>query len=396
MTKAGHRTMGVTSLVVATLCAGCSSIDTTQPGNDLTNAAALLDNTVEPPGPPDDAQRGDDLLVVGTETLPRDLVDRIESIKVDGRPGIAATEEFSLGQISIEGKVLDLAAVDPAGFRRFTGTDATFQDQWDRIANGEIAVSDSLENRLPVDDDDGYLPVGTGEKTVYLHVGAYSTHQVGTIDGIVNQPWGEELDLPTDNALLISTGLTSPQAVRDKIEHLAPNLSISALDIVAQAGIDPSATQSIRFVGTFADAVGAYHYTPTGGGRVQPDAAWVKSHIVTETVPVLGPVTCNRSMMPQLRAALTEIQTAGLATEIHPDEYAGCYYPRFIADTTTLSNHAFGLALDLNVPGNQRGTTGDINRAVVAIFKRWGFAWGGDWNYTDPMHFELQRIVSPS
>ena len=50
--------------------------------------------------------------------------------------------------------------------------------------------------------------------------------------------------------------------------------------------------------------------------------------------------------------------------------------------------------MDLNVPGNLRGVPGDINRDVVAIFKKWGFAWGGDWNYTDPMHFELAQIVS--
>jgi len=31
----------------------------------------------------------------------------------------------------------------------------------------------------------------------------------------------------------------------------------------------------------------------------------------------------------------------------------------------------------------------------VEIFKRWGFGWGGDWRYTDPMHFELNRIVNP-
>ncbi|KAA1411211.1 M15 family metallopeptidase, partial [Nocardioides humilatus] len=79
--------------------------------------------------------------------------------------------------------------------------------------------------------------------------------------------------------------------------------------------------------------------------------------------------------------------------EIHPDEYAGCYYPRYIAGTRRLSNHAFGLALDLNVPGNQRGTVGQMSRAVVAVFKRWGFAWGADWGYTDPMHFELERVV---
>jgi len=70
--------------------------------------------------------------------------------------------------------------------------------------------------------------------------------------------------------------------------------------------------------------------------------------------------------------------------------------PRYIAGTHSLSFHTFGTALDLNVPGNGRGTVGQMNRQVVAIFKKWGFAWGGDWHYTDPMHFELHRIVRAS
>ena len=32
---------------------------------------------------------------------------------------------------------------------------------------------------------------------------------------------------------------------------------------------------------------------------------------------------------------------------------------------------------------------------MVAIFQKWGFAWGGDWGYTDPMHFEMAQIVDP-
>ena len=124
-------------------------------------------------------------------------------------------------------------------------------------------------------------------------------------------------------------------------------------------------------------------------------AVWVRSHISTQQVPILGSVTCNRLIFPQLTAALTEVAQRGLADKIHPSEYAGCYYPRFIAGTTSLSNHSFGLALDLNTPGNQRGTVGQMDRTVVAIFKKWGFAWGGDWHYTDPMHFEMDALVHP-
>jgi hypothetical protein len=85
----------------------------------------------------------------------------------------------------------------------------------------------------------------------------------------------------------------------------------------------------------------------------------------------------------------------GLASKIHPSEYGGCYVPRFIANDPAkgLSLHSFGIAVDLNVPGNERGTVGQMDRQVVAIFKKWGFAWGGDWNYTDPMHFEMAKVV---
>ena len=113
-------------------------------------------------------------------------------------------------------------------------------------------------------------------------------------------------------------------------------------------------------------------------------------------MPILGTVTCNKYVFPQLEAALQEVVDRGLADKIHPDEYAGCYYPRFIAGTTKLSNHSFGLALDLNAPGNQRGTVGEMDRGVVDVFKNWGFAWGGDWGYTDPMHFEMVELKSPS
>ena len=103
----------------------------------------------------------------------------------------------------------------------------------------------------------------------------------------------------------------------------------------------------------------------------------------------------TRRCCPQLRAALTDIVRLGLAAKIHPKEYGGCYVPRFIARDPAkgLSFHTWGTAIDLNVPGNQRGTVGLIDRRVVQIFNRWGFNWGGTWRYTDPMHFEMARLV---
>ncbi len=391
------------------LCAACGSGNGTaeEPGSPDTSGASGTTSsdptttsavpTVDPPGPLEDRIYGDDLLIVSQDTIPDDLVEQILAVKVDGKAGIEAAERLSVGQISVENKLYNIGAVDPSTYRRFTPENyAQTEDGWDRVASGEIALDVAIQDRVPLDKDD-YLEAGSGDITHPIHVGFY-VENVGTLDGVVNTAWGDRLGLPADNALIINTGIASPQAVRTQIEKLLGDqeMSITALDIVAEAGIDLETFQTVIPVGSFADAVGVFRYTPIGGGRIAPDPKWVREHIVTETVPILGQVTCNKHMMPQLKAALAEIQRVGLADEINPGEYAGCYYPRFIAGSTQLSNHSFGLALDLNVPGNQRGTVGEMDRGVVAIFKNWGFAWGGDWNYTDPMHFEMARIVNPA
>ncbi len=200
-----------------------------------------------------------------------------------------------------------------------------------------------------------------------IHLGVKAPQITNAVDAVVNEKWGEALGATPGNALLISTGLTAPDAVVKPLAKLLPeDTSIERLDAVARYGLDPDAVQTAQVVGSLSDAIGVFTYRPIGG-----------------------------AIFPQLRAALEEIVTAGLAAEIKREQYAGCYYPRFIAGTTSLSNHSFGTALDLNVPGNLRGTVGEMDRVVVSIFKKWGFAWGGDWRYTDPMHFEMARIVRP-
>ena len=167
---------------------------------------------------------------------------------------------------------------------------------------------------------------------------------------------------------------------------------VKAVERIAkqQRVLQPLATGS-----SVAAAVGTFSYRWFADGAVRPDPAWVAANIRTETVPILGSVTGHRVLFPQLRGALREVVARGLADRIHPDEFGGCYVPRFIGRDPKkgLSLHTWGIAVDLNVPDNQRGTTGEIDPDVVAIFKKWGFAWGGDWSWTDPMHFELNRIV---
>ena len=344
-------------------------------------------HAVDPPGTRDGRLWSADILIQWDKPIDDDTLTRIEKLK-----GVAHTERIGLAQVSLENRVLTVAAVDPGAYRLFTRADvADFQEAWDRVAGGEMATDRSVAKRLA--DKGGMIRLGLNDAAPSLHVGAY-TPQIPTIDMVVNTAWADDIEMATDNGLLISTDNITPATIRKPLERMVgKDASVQMLDVASRIRLDPDATlTAIPTGGTLGSVVGTYRYSVIGGGRIAPESAWVAANIRTEVVPILGSVTCHKDLFPQLRAALLEVQQRGLSSAIHPDEYAGCYYPRFIAGTTTLSNHSFGLALDMNVPGNGRGTVGEMDRDVVAIFKTWGFAWGGDWRYTDPMHFELSEV----
>ena len=362
-----------------------------RPGGGKQVPIADPEHAVEPPGPLEDRLFRPDMLIFDTELLSDDVVEEIRAI-----PEVAAAEVIGLGQVLIENRGLRIAAVDGSTYRRFT-PDGTAQTQavWDRVAGGELAIDPELGKKLQ--DKDGNVTLGSGEDAPVLHVGAYAP-QAEQIDMVVNTAWVEDLEnMEFGNGLLISTDSDDPSTIRKEVNRIVgQTASVQDLDIASRIGLDPNVKQTAFLTGgSLADVVGTFNYTVLGGGRIAPDPSWVTGNIATEAVPILGTVTCHRAIFPQLRAALEEVVSRGLSDEINPGEYAGCYYPRFIAGSTTLSNHSFGLALDLNVPGNQRGTVGEMDRGVVSIFKEWGFAWGGDWGYTDPMHFEMAQLVDP-
>lgn len=349
-------------------------------------------HAVPPPGPRTGPLASADILVAADTTIDQAMIERIR--KVDGVTGVVP---ISRAQPSVQGRLLNVVAADLAAYRAFTPLHiADNPEVWDRAAGGEIVLAPGVKETVGFDEH-GFLALGEGEHAPKLHVGITDAPQItGAVDAVVNEKWGETLGFPRHNALLISTGIAAPDRVVTPIKRIVGGgVSIQRLDVVAQLGLDPQAVQVPVLVGAVADAVGEYSYT-VADGRVIPSAEWVRSHITTETVPILGSITCNKHIFPQLKEALAEIVERGLADKIYPDQYAGCYYPRFIAGSQTLSNHAFGLAFDINVPGNQRGSVGEIDRTVVSIFEKWGFAWGGRWKWTDPMHFELARIVEPS
>jgi hypothetical protein len=187
----------------------------------------------------------------------------------------------------------------------------------------------------------------------------------------------------------VIAALRAPLTRRDLIrrtEHGAAARILPGGPLPASGPIGPArpALLKVRFG---EPAVGL----PYGSDWIRVDPAFVRRHIVTRRVPILGSVRCHRAMVPHLRAALAALARRGLAGLVDPGDYGGCYAPRRIQPRGQLSLHAWGLAVDLNASRNPFRGRSHQDRRLVRTMERHGFTWGGRWpTRPDPMHFEFR------
>ncbi|MDX6201213.1 MAG: hypothetical protein QOJ83_713 [Frankiales bacterium] len=213
---------------------------------------------------------------------------------------------------------------------------------------------------------------------------------IGRAEMFVTASDGRRLGLPPDRFLLVR-----PQAPRawsavaaalrkatpsgTPVRILAPGKARVLRE--ADAVLTPL-EEKLRF-GEFAAAAQV-------GGGLSIDPRWLAAHITTADVPILGAVTCNKAFLPMLRKALDELVRQGLQRLVDPADFGGCFNARLIAGQpgASISHHAYGSALDLNVSANPQGRPSAQDRRLVRIFARFGLTWGGGWLVPDGMHFE--------
>lgn len=153
----------------------------------------------------------------------------------------------------------------------------------------------------------------------------------------------------------------------------------------------------------------AYVHEPVPGNfenvRITDD--WERTNIVTVELPQLrgvrdapssGRVRFHRKAAGQLQALWRAWEDAGLLDRVL--HWSGTFVPRFIrGSTSTLSNHAFATAFDVNVAWNRLGAeparVGQEGclRELVPLAHQHGFYWGGHFRQRpDGMHFEVAVV----
>ena len=150
-------------------------------------------------------------------------------------------------------------------------------------------------------------------------------------------------------------------------------------------------------------------------GRVRNEAFFKK--LYGDSAKAVATHIVGVKWLPKLKAGTLQMTTVfaidGLVRKISEalqDDAAlakyglkpgGGFNWRVIAGTTQLSEHSFGIALDVNVGSSDywrwakpvKGTIPYKNRiplALAALFERYGFIWGGRWYHYDTMHFEYR------
>ncbi len=140
-----------------------------------------------------------------------------------------------------------------------------------------------------------------------------------------------------------------------------------------------------------------YRFNGDGSISMHPD--WVATNLPDDRELLNDQIRirarCHRAVVGDLRAALAEMAAAGLGGAIdvgNTNTYGGCYggarFSRVSGQIGFLSRHSYGQAIDMNTVSNCLGCVPKMSCDVVRIFRKHGFAWGGNFRTPDGMHFE--------
>lgn len=136
----------------------------------------------------------------------------------------------------------------------------------------------------------------------------------------------------------------------------------------------------------------------SSSGWTAMNPTWVATYLPAgrETYPTGIRARCNKRVKADLAAALQEVVNSGLGGAIdaaNANSYGGCAtgqvrFARITQALGSVSRHSWGQPLDTNTTSNCQGCVPRMDCRVVRIFRKHGFAWGGNFLTADGMHFE--------
>lgn len=391
---------GLAVILVALLGCTATNADTANPSttdlDDTTTSAPPPRSSVGPTVPSTTAtsvepERPGPFIVVMPDGLPDDFRDTI--INLDG---VTEAAVIRSGQMQLTGSAD--SAGDPvdqpaAGF--VIPIEATVFD----VAAAAAILSPELAGALEALQADEVLLSRSSAALRRLPVGG--TMSFGSDEFRVAAVVDDEI-AGTTEAIFISSDSGALPSTRRRAAVVTYDGDADALEAAVMARFDQPVRVFDRRGGgsgdrqrvtlpqlTVKQLFGEFAYRPRSGGRVEIDPGWTEANLVTVDVPLLGEIRCHRVYAELLTEVMTSLVADGLDEVIDSGAYQGCWNPRFIAGSTRLSRHAWGIAADINF-GNalDAGPGSPVNEELLARMSAAGTTSGHLWTIPDPGHFE--------
>ncbi len=224
----------------------------------------------------------------------------------------------------------------------------------------------------------------------------------GGTELLISPEAAARLDLDRKSGVAI-WGFTS----RDRIDAAMAEQGLVSTSIRIRRSWDPADPDDTIGMAETKQLLGEFAYRVDSNGSVTQESAWQSANLPSGRV-LLNPTIrirarCHNVIEPALKAAFAEAAAAGVGGVFDVDDAnvaGGCHVPRFstLSQNSSigfLSRHSWGMAIDTNTRGSCQGcappdfATDAGGCTAVRIFRKHGFAWGGNFLTPDGMHFEF-------
>lgn len=219
-------------------------------------------------------------------------------------------------------------------------------------------------------------PGGKTIKSLEKQSGGYSQIPLAAVVGVkVTQQITATQTSPTKekNVAPIATTKTDPRQLKTRTDVASVYGAITA---------DKKWARQSEFLSA---------YTVPASIQTHKDYNWINAYSPKKNK--VTTVYCHKAMHSFLEKALNNLVSRNLLADLK--EYGGCHCIRATRGTSNWSAHSWGLAIDINMTGNELGKTPQMSKDFAKCFTDAGFGWGGNYTRKDGMHFTIAGFDMP-
>ena len=348
--------------------------------------------------------------------LPEDIVSIYDSGALDAdtrdrafaaarQAGAQATvrDAASIGMTRVERGGATVQAA-PAGYSFPMGTTVMAEDGIRALMGGavvdrlgpETIVMGSLTASLrgAVSGDQILLVAGWGSQVRYT-ISVVDDTAIGGTELLMTPAAAARIGLDRDSSVVL-WGFE-----RAALDRALVDQGLISTRIRVRRSWDPPDPDDTLGMAQTKALLGEFSYRPGSNGSVAVSDEWRRTYVPDSRRLLNSSIAirarCHTVIEPALRAAFAEVAAAGVGYTFNVSDAntaGGCYAPRFnrLSNNSSigfLSRHTWAMAIDTNTRGSCQGCAPpDLDCRAVRIFRKHGFAWGGNFLTPDGMHFE--------